>query len=129
MELVELVYPHEATEDVRRRARSLCEALGKTAVEVPDIPGFVVNRLLFPYLFNAVTLIAETGLSPEAVDTCMTLGAGLPMGPLRLLDYVGLDVAQAIGESISVAVPDRIEQLVAEGHLGRKTGQGFYHYD
>jgi 3-hydroxybutyryl-CoA dehydrogenase len=129
MELVELVYPHEATNETRARARSLCEALGKTAVEVPDIPGFVVNRLLFPYLFSAVELMAETGMHPADIDRCMTLGAGLPMGPIALLDFVGLDVAQAIGEAISVPVPHALEQLVAAGALGRKSGKGFYEYD
>ena len=113
---------------MRERSRALCEKLGKTAVEVPDIEGFVVNRLLFPYLFSAVDLIEETGLSPEAVDTCMKLGAGHPMGPLALLDYVGLDVSKAIGEAIGRPVPARVQQLVAEGHLGKKSGRGFYDY-
>jgi 3-hydroxyacyl-CoA dehydrogenase len=129
MELVELVYPHEATAEVRARARALCEALGKTAVEVPDIPGFVVNRLLFPYLFSAVRLIEETGMTPQDVDRCMTLGAGLPMGPLALLDFVGLDVSKAIGEAIGAALPERLEELVERGALGRKSGQGFYTYE
>ena len=70
----------------------------------------------------------ETGLEPEAIDACMTLGAGHPMGPLALLDLVGLDVAVAIGEAIAVEVPDRVRVLVAEGALGRKTGRGFYAY-
>jgi 3-hydroxybutyryl-CoA dehydrogenase len=128
MALVELVFPDAATEDTRRRARELCEALGKTAVEVPDVPGFVVNRLLFPYLFSAVRLIEETGLSPEAVDQCMTLGTGHPMGPLALLDLVGLDVSQAIGRTIGAEIPKSIDERVTRGALGRKTGQGFYSY-
>jgi 3-hydroxybutyryl-CoA dehydrogenase len=129
MKLVELAYPHEATSETRARARALCEALDKTAVEVPDIPGFVVNRLLFPYLFSAAKLIAETGMTPADVDRCMTLGAGQPMGPLALLDFVGLDVALAIGEAIGADVPHQVEQLIAEGALGRKTGRGFYNYE
>jgi len=128
MALVELCFPSEATEETRRRARELCEALGKTPVEVPEIPGFVVNRLLFPYLFSAVELLAETGMPPEDIDNCMTLGAGMPMGPIALLDYVGLDVCKAIGESIGVAVPARLVELVQAGSLGRKTGAGFYKY-
>jgi 3-hydroxybutyryl-CoA dehydrogenase len=129
MALVELCFPPEATEETRRRARDLCEALGKTPVEVPEIPGFVVNRLLFPYLFSAVELLAETGMAPADIDNCMTLGAGMPMGPIALLDYVGLDVSKAIGESIGVDVPARLVELVEAGSLGRKTGAGFYCYD
>jgi 3-hydroxybutyryl-CoA dehydrogenase len=129
MKLVELSFPAQATAETRARARALCEALGKTPVEVPDIPGFVVNRLLFPYLFNAAALLAETGMDPEDIDNCMTLGAGLPMGPLALLDFVGLDVSKAIGESIGVRVPARLLELVKDGALGRKTGVGFYRYD
>lgn len=129
MQLVELAFPPEASGETRQRARDLCRDLGKTPVEVPDIPGFVVNRLLFPYLFSAVELLSETGLAPEDVDNCMTLGAGMPMGPIALLDYVGLDVCQAIGESIGVRVPERLLELVQEGSLGRKSGVGFYRYD
>jgi 3-hydroxybutyryl-CoA dehydrogenase len=128
MKLVELVLPRAASSDTRERARTLCEQLGKTAVEVPDVPGFVVNRLLFPYLFSAVRLLDETGLDAADVDTCMQLGAGHPMGPLALLDLVGLDVAQAIGQSIGEPVPQRIDALVAEGALGRKSGRGFHSY-
>jgi 3-hydroxybutyryl-CoA dehydrogenase len=128
MDLVELAFPTSASEETRSRARALCEALGKTAVEVPDTPGFVVNRLLFPYLFDAVEVLEETGLEPEAIDRCMTLGAGHPMGPLELLDFVGLDVAAAIGESIGVNVPERIRALVEAGALGKKSGRGFYEY-
>ena len=128
MELVELVFPEEATEDTRTRFRALCDHLDKTAIEVPDSPGFVVNQLLFPYLFHAVSLAESQGLAPEAVDTCMKLGAGHPMGPLALLDYVGLDVSVAIAESIGVEVPARVRALIAEGRLGRKAKAGFYDY-
>jgi len=129
MQLVELAFPPQATAQTRERARNLCEVLGKTPVEVPDIPGFVVNRLLFPYLFSAVELLSDTDLAPEDVDNCMTLGAGMPMGPIALLDYVGLDVAQAIGESIGAPVPEHLRALVRDGSLGRKSGAGFYRYD
>lgn len=128
MKLVELAFPAEATPATRSRAYALCEALGKTAVEVPDIPGFVVNRLLFPYLFSAVELQAQTGMAAEDIDRCMTLGAGMPMGPLALLDFVGLDVALSIGEEIGVTVPQDLVDLVDEGALGRKTQRGFYAY-
>ena len=128
MKLVELAFAPEAAPDTRERALALCRDLGKTAVEVPDLPGFVVNRLLFPYLFSAVDHLEETGMEPADVDTCMTLGTGQPMGPLALLDFVGLDVAQAIGEAIGAPVPARLRALVTEGALGRKTGRGFYAY-
>jgi 3-hydroxybutyryl-CoA dehydrogenase len=126
MALVELVYAPEAVEPVRERARALCAQLGKTAVEVPDVAGFVVNRLLFPYLFSAVELMEQTGLAPSAIDECMRPGAGHPMGPLALLDFVGLDVAVAIGEAIGADVPPRLRALVADGALGRKSGRGLY---
>jgi len=129
MELVELSFPDEASDETRGRFRSLCEWFGKTPVEVPDVAGFVVNRLLFPYLFDAVRLLEGGGLTPEAIDSCMKLGANYPMGPLQLLDFVGLDVASAIGEALGVEVPETIHRLEAEGRLGRKTGAGFYDYE
>jgi 3-hydroxybutyryl-CoA dehydrogenase len=129
MELVELAFPSGASEDTKTRARDLCAALGKKAVEVPDMAGFVVNRLLFPYLFSAVELMAESGLRAQDVDNCMKLGANMPMGPLALLDFIGLDVSKAIGEAIGSRIPDELEQLVAAGSLGRKSGHGFYSYE
>jgi 3-hydroxybutyryl-CoA dehydrogenase len=135
MELVELCFPEGLRDAAPGRARRWCEALGKTVVEVPDQPGFVVNRLLFPYLFDAVRLLERTGMSAEDVDAAMRLGAGHPMGPLALLDFIGLDVAQAIGESLHAdssepahAVPGLIIELVGEGRLGRKSGAGFFTY-
>jgi 3-hydroxybutyryl-CoA dehydrogenase len=129
MKLVELAYPDAASDRTRERARALCAALGKIAVEVPDTPGFVVNRLLFPFLFSAVELLEESGMEPADVDTCMALGAGHPMGPLALLDYVGLDVAIAIGEAIGADVPQRLYDLAGDGALGKKAGRGLYDYD
>jgi 3-hydroxybutyryl-CoA dehydrogenase len=135
MELIELCLPEGTRDAVGARAHAWCAALGKTAVEVPDQPGFVVNRLLFPFLFEAVRLMEATGMPPADVDACMRLGAGHPMGPLKLLDFVGLDVATAIGESLHAdsgrqghEVPGRLRALVAEGRLGRKSGAGFYDY-
>lgn len=135
MELVELCVPQGADEAIADRARAWCEAIGKTPVEVPDEPGFVVNRLLFPYLFDAVRLLEQTGMRSEEVDRCMTLGAAYPMGPLALLDLVGLDVAIAIGEALYAdseeehhRPPGRVISLVREGKLGRKSGAGFYDY-
>jgi 3-hydroxyacyl-CoA dehydrogenase len=128
MPLVELVVPDRATDDARRRALHLCAQLEKTAVEVPDTPGFIVNRVLFPFLFDAVRLLDVDGIAPETVDTCVRLGAAHPMGPLALLDAVGLDVAVAIGEQIGADVPARLRRLIDERKLGRKAGVGFYEY-
>jgi 3-hydroxyacyl-CoA dehydrogenase len=128
MKLVELAFPATASDETRTRVLAVCELLDKTVVEVPDIPGFVVNRLLFPFTFDAVELMVEQDLTPQAVDDCMRLGAGHPMGPLALLDFVGLDVSIAIGESIGADIPDRLRELAAEGKLGRKAGAGFYDY-
>jgi 3-hydroxybutyryl-CoA dehydrogenase len=135
MELIELCVPAEAREGIADRARVWCESLGKTVVEVPDEPGFVVNRLLFPYLFDAVRLLEQTGMRPEEVDRCMTLGAGVPMGPLALIDLIGVDVAVAIGEALHAdsgedhhRPPGRLLALTGEGKLGRKSGAGFYEY-
>jgi 3-hydroxybutyryl-CoA dehydrogenase len=136
MGLIELCLPDPAREEIRPRARAWCEAIGKTVVEVPNEPGFVVNRLLFPYLFDAVRLMEQTGMEAEDVDSCMTLGANYPMGPLALLDLIGVDVAVAIGEALHAdsgedhhRPPGRLIALVDEGKLGRKSGAGFYTYD
>jgi 3-hydroxybutyryl-CoA dehydrogenase len=135
MELVELCVPDGLRDGTAQRARAWCEALGKTVVEVPDMAGFVVNRLVFPYLFEAVHLMEETGMEPDDMDACMRLGAGHPMGPLALLDFIGLDVAVAIGESLNAETgddshlaPERLRRMVAEGRLGRKSGAGFFSY-
>jgi 3-hydroxyacyl-CoA dehydrogenase len=128
MELVELAFPPGASDETRDRARALCESLEKTVIEVPDVPGFVVNRLLFPFLFEAVRLLDLDGVDAETIDKCMQLGAGHPMGPLALLDYVGLDVATTIGRQIGVEIPPRVAELIEAGRLGRKAGAGFYEY-
>jgi 3-hydroxybutyryl-CoA dehydrogenase len=135
MELIELCLPDALRDGVDDRARAWCAALAKTPVEVPDQPGFVVNRLLFPYLFDAVRVLERTGMPAADVDACMQLGAGHPMGPLRLLDFIGLDVAAAIGQSLyddaaeeRYRAPGLIEELIGEGKLGRKSGEGFYTY-
>jgi 3-hydroxybutyryl-CoA dehydrogenase len=135
MKLVEVCFPG-TPDSTREKALAWCAALGKTAVEVPDEAGFVVNRLLFPYLFDAVRLVERTGMEPGEVDSCMKLGAGHPMGPLALLDFVGFDVSAAIGEALHAESgepahkpPKLMTEMAAEGKLGRKSGQGFYSYD
>jgi len=136
MDLVELCLPEAADIAIGPRARNWCESIGKTVVEVPDEAGFVVNRLLFPYLFDAVRLMEQTGMNADDVDRCMTLGANYPMGPLALLDLIGIDVAVAIGEALYAdsgeehhRPPGRLMSLVDQGKLGRKSGAGFYDYD
>ena len=136
MDLIELCIPETADAEIGPRARNWCESIGKTVVEVPNEPGFVVNRLLFPYLFDAVRLMEQTGMNAEDVDRCMTLGANYPMGPLALLDLIGIDVAVAIGEALYAdsqeehhRPPGRVMSLVDQGKLGRKSGAGFYDYD
>jgi 3-hydroxybutyryl-CoA dehydrogenase len=130
MDLIEVAYTDNAMDVVRSRVKELVGALGKTYVEVPDTPGFVVNRLLFPMLFDAVRLLEESDgvLGPTEIDECMKLGAGHPMGPLALLDFVGLDVSIAIGEQIGADVPERLRTMASEGALGKKAGRGFFDY-
>lgn len=135
MKLVELCFPQVVRDGIKERALAWCGAMGKTAVEVPDQAGFVVNRLLFPYLFDAVRMLERTGLDPGEVDSCMTLGAGHPMGPLAVLDFVGLDVAEAIGEALYAdsqeaahKPPGLIVEMIGQEKLGRKSGAGFYDY-
>jgi 3-hydroxyacyl-CoA dehydrogenase len=136
MKLVELSFPEEATAETKLELHRLCERLEKIAVEVPDAAGFVVNKLLFPYLFDAVRLLERDGIDAQGIDTCMKLGAGHPMGPLALLDFVGLDVCKAIGDALYAASneeyqkpPALLVSMEAEGKLGRKSGAGFYSYD
>jgi len=134
MALVEVCIPDGAAA-ARERALAWCAALGKTAVEVPDQAGFVVNRLLFPYLFDAVRLMERTGMEAGEVDTCMKLGAGHPMGPLTLCDFIGLDVLYAVCDSLyeefkrpEYAPPPLMKRMILAGKHGRKTGEGFYDY-
>jgi 3-hydroxybutyryl-CoA dehydrogenase len=136
MKLVEVCFPDGIGDETREKTLAWCAALGKTAVEVPDQAGFVVNRLLFPYLFDAVRMMERTGMEAGEVDACMKLGAGHPMGPLALLDFVGLDVAEAIGDALYAdseeaahKPPGLMVEMVGEEKLGRKSGAGFYTYD
>lgn len=126
MRLVEIAFPNETTPAARKRVSALCISLDKEAIEAPAIPGFVVNGLLFPYLFSAVNYMEQHDVQPEMIDACMQLGAGHPMGPIALLDYIGLDVSVAIGDSLGCSVPDRLRILAAEGATGKKVGRGLY---
>jgi 3-hydroxybutyryl-CoA dehydrogenase len=134
MQLVEVVAGPSTDPDVVDRATRLVESWGKTAVRSADSPGFIVNRVNRPFTLEALA-IHESGVAPEEIDAAVS-GAGYPMGPFELMDLVGIDVnlaaARAIWEAFDRAErfrPSSIqERLVEEGHLGRKTGRGFYEH-
>jgi len=135
MPLVELIRGQATSPESMATAKSLCAALGKTAVEAADYPGFIANRILLPMINEAIYAVMEGVGSPEAIDTVMKLGMNHPMGPLTLADFIGLDVCLAILEVLHEGLGDPkyrpcplLRRLVAAGHLGRKSGQGFYTY-
>ncbi|MET8761508.1 3-hydroxyacyl-CoA dehydrogenase NAD-binding domain-containing protein [Lentzea sp. NPDC004782] len=132
MKLVEIVRTEHTADDVHATAHALVKWLRKTAVDCPDRVGFIVNRVLFPYLNDAVRLLARTDVTVEEIDTAVVTAFHHPMGPFTLLDTIGLDVSLAILETLGAASPtgdpapaEELRQLVAAGHLGVKTGSGF----
>jgi 3-hydroxybutyryl-CoA dehydrogenase len=135
MKLVEVVRPLTASDDTIKTAMAFATACGKDAIEVGDRAGFVVNALLFPYLNNAVRMLENGTASRDDIDTAMKGGCNFPMGPLALLDLVGLDTSVSIldalyaefGDPNYAAVPT-MRRMVAAGHLGRKAKRGFYDY-
>jgi len=135
MTLVELIRGQATSADSMRVASELCVKLGKTAVEAADYPGFIANRVLMPMINEAVFAVMEGVGTPEAIDTVMKLGMNHPMGPLTLADFIGLDVCLAILTVLHDGLGDPkyrpcplLRRMVAAGHLGRKSGQGFYTY-
>ena len=135
MGLVELTPSLSTSEETVALARGFGERLGKTVVVAKDHAGFIVNRLVIPYLCAAIRLLDEGFASREDIDTAMTLGMNHPMGPLRLADFIGLDTVLQIAEVLhaefrdpSYAPPPRLQRMVDAGHLGRKSGRGFYDY-
>lgn len=135
MRLVEVVPGEKTSDDTVKRAQEFAREMGKTPVVVKESPGFVVNRLLCPFMNEAVYLLAEGVASAEDIDTAMKLGANHPIGPLALADLVGIDVLLAIMEVLHTEIGDPkyrpcplLEEMIAKGHLGRKTGQGFFKY-
>ena len=123
--------PHEqAGDDARARARALCEALGKTPVEVPDVPGFVVNRLLFPYLFSAVRLLEDTGLEPDAVDDVHEAGRRPSDGPARRCSTSSASTWRSrSARQIGVDVPARCARWSPRARSGARPGAGFHAYE
>jgi 3-hydroxybutyryl-CoA dehydrogenase len=134
MRLVEVVTADETSADVDETVRALCLATGKHPVSCGDRAGFIVNALLFPYLNDAIKLHEAGGGTVEEIDAALT-ATQLPMGPFQLLDVVGNDVSLAIQRSLVGTFghagwqpAETLERLVADGKLGRKTGEGFHRY-
>jgi len=135
MALVELVVALDTSPETLAAARAFAERIGKTPIETRDRAGFVVNMLLVPYLMAAVRMFEEGFAGREDIDTGMKLGCGHPMGPLTLCDFIGLDVLQAVCDSLyeefkrdEYAAPPLLKRMVAAGRLGRKSRRGFYEY-
>ncbi|XP_053108482.1 hydroxyacyl-coenzyme A dehydrogenase, mitochondrial isoform X1 [Hemicordylus capensis] len=136
MKLVEVIKTPMTSQKTFESLMDFSRALGKNPVSCKDTPGFIVNSLLVPYLMEAVRLFERGDASKEDIDVAMKLGAGYPMGPFELLDYVGLDTTKFIIDGWHLVEPDNprfapsplLNQLVKEKKLGRKTGEGFYKY-
>jgi 3-hydroxybutyryl-CoA dehydrogenase len=134
--LVEIVRTELTQEDAYETAYAFGERLGKTPIRCHDTPGFVVNRVLIPLLNDCVRVLDEARVTPEDLDTGMKNGAGWPMGPCELIDLVGIDIhvnaSEALHEALGearMAPPPRLIQMAEHGHLGRKSGRGFFRYD
>jgi 3-hydroxybutyryl-CoA dehydrogenase len=135
MTLVELIRGQATSAGTMQIATALCTKLGKTPVEAADYPGFIANRILMPMINEAIYAVMEGVGTPEAIDTVMKLGMNHPMGPLTLADFIGLDICLAILNVLHEGIGDPkyrpcplLRRMVAAGHLGRKSGQGFYKY-
>src|SRR6266699_2535789 len=135
MKLVEVIRGPETSNDTVKRTVEIVQALGKTAVEVNDAPGFVSNRVLMPMINEAIFCVQDGIATAAAVDEVMKLGMSHPLGPLALADLIGLDVCLSIMKVLQGGLDRQkyrpaplLEQMVAAGHLGRKSGQGFYAY-
>jgi 3-hydroxybutyryl-CoA dehydrogenase len=135
MSLVELIRGQATSAESMLTATELCMRLNKTAVEASDYPGFIANRVLMPMINEAIFALMEGVGTAESIDTVMKLGMNHPMGPLTLADFIGLDVCLAIMEVLHEGLGDPkyrpcplLRRMVAAGHLGRKSGQGFYRY-
>jgi 3-hydroxybutyryl-CoA dehydrogenase len=135
MTLVEVVVALDTSPETVATAKAFVERIGKSPIETKDRSGFIVNMLLVPYLMAAVRMYADGFATREDIDTGMKLGCGHPMGPLRLCDFIGLDVLYAVCDSLyeefkrdEYAPPPLLKRMVASGRLGEKAGRGFYQY-
>ncbi|RZC31741.1 hydroxyacyl-coenzyme A dehydrogenase, mitochondrial [Asbolus verrucosus] len=137
MKLLEVVRIAETSDETYQAFMAWGKAIGKTCVTCKDTPGFIVNRLLVPYMAEAVRMMERGDASPRDIDTAMKLGAGYPMGPIELSDYVGHDTSLSIVEGWHKKFPDNplfvpnesVKKLVEQKKLGVKTGEGFYKYN
>jgi 3-hydroxybutyryl-CoA dehydrogenase len=135
MDLVEVVVGLDTSDETVAKAEAFVQAIGKTPIRTKDRSGFIVNMLLVPYLMAAVRMYEDGFAGREDIDQGMKLGAGHPMGPLTLCDFIGLDVLYAVCDSLyeefkrpEYAPPPLLKRMVVSGHHGRKTGRGFYEY-
>jgi len=137
MRLVEIVRTDHTSDATIEAAQGFVKKIGKTAVNCKDTPGFIVNRLLVPYITQAMLMVERGDATPEDIDIAMRLGAGHPMGPVHLSDYIGHDTCLFINqgwvdnfpEEPAFIVPENLKKMVGEGNLGRKSGQGFYEWE
>jgi len=136
MKLVEVVRTGDTSDATQKALVEFGQALGKTTVNCKDTPGFIVNRLFVPYLMECIRMLERGDATAKDIDAAMKLGLGYPMGPFELLDYVGLDTSKFIIDGWHKDDPSNplfnpspmLDQLVAEGKMGVKAGQGFYTY-
>jgi 3-hydroxybutyryl-CoA dehydrogenase len=131
--LVEMCVPPDTPPPLVAGTTALLESAGRMVIALPDTPGFVVNRLLFLMIATAIRMTDEDKIPPESVDMAMKTGTHMPMGPLELADLIGLDICLTILRNLhertgnaSYIPPRRLEELVGAGHLGKKSGRGFY---